>query len=54
MKNLTRREKEIVVLLSENFNSKMIAHNLGISKHCVKAHILRISKKIKLPIDDLK
>lgn len=46
MNNLTNREKEILELLKKGYDKKAIAKILMISHHCVKFHILNITKKL--------
>lgn len=46
MKNLTKRELEVLVLVSEGMFNKEIADKLSISERTVKNHISNIFKKI--------
>lgn len=42
---LTRREKEVLRLLTEGLSNKAIARKLVISDHTVETHLCRIYKK---------
>lgn len=44
---LTRREKEILLMISEGAPNREIAEKLFISRHTVKTHIYHLFKKIK-------
>lgn len=44
----TRREKQIIRLISEGKTSKEIAENLSISEHTVKTHRTRIREKMNV------
>lgn len=46
MKNLTKREQEIVELLARGFSNKQIASKLFISVHTVKANLEHIYEKL--------
>lgn len=43
---LTKREKEIFELLINNYNTKDISHNLGISEKTVRNHISNVMQKL--------
>jgi LuxR family transcriptional regulator of spore coat protein len=43
---LTQREKEIFTLLIDNYNTKDIASNLGISEKTVRNHISNVMQKL--------
>lgn len=43
---LTPREKEIFTLLIDNYNTKEIAKNLGISEKTVRNHISNVMQKL--------
>lgn len=43
---LTRREKEVLVLLTAGANNEEIAARLFVSQHTVKTHIVKILKKL--------
>lgn len=45
---LTRREKTLVMLLSEGRTNKDVARCMGISEYTVKEHIQRIMRKLKV------
>lgn len=45
---LTRREREIVALISEGFANKEIAENLHIATYTVKSHVHNILEKLAL------
>lgn len=45
---LINREKEIIALVEKGYNCAEIAKILFISHHTVKAHMIRIKKKIKI------
>ncbi|PID82849.1 MAG: DNA-binding response regulator [Clostridiales bacterium] len=47
--HLTRREVEVLALIAEGQNNKMIAANLYISEKTVKNHISSIFKKLGVP-----
>lgn len=47
-KSLTRREKEILQLISEGISNKQIAEQLFISENTVKNHIKNLLEKLKL------
>ncbi len=46
LKKLTRREKEVLKLISQGMNNRDIAHALFISEKTVKNHVSNIFKKI--------
>jgi two-component system, NarL family, nitrate/nitrite response regulator NarL len=46
--NLTRREREILPLVSGGLSNKMIARTLDISEGTVKVHVKHLLKKLKL------
>jgi len=43
---LTRREREIALLVAEGFLTKQIAHRLGLSPHTVGAYVNRIYARL--------
>ena len=43
---LTKREKEIFILLIDNYSTKEIASNLGISEKTVRNHISNVMQKL--------
>jgi|SRR5579863_317137 len=47
-RNLTQREREILLHLSTGESNKEIGSNLGISEHTVKIHLRHILKKLNL------
>ena len=48
MKNLTKRELEILDLLSKGFSNRKIGENLCISTHTVKASLESIYEKLDI------
>ena len=48
IKLLSKREYEVLVLLSEGFNNKSIGEKLSISEKTVKNHITQIYKKLEV------
>jgi DNA-binding NarL/FixJ family response regulator len=44
--NLTKREKEVLLLLQQGMIKKEIAHRLNISYHTVDSHVKNIYKKL--------
>lgn len=46
--SLSRREKEVIALLSEGHSNEQIAHALGLSIQTVKVHVKHILKKLKV------
>jgi DNA-binding CsgD family transcriptional regulator len=47
--NVTRREKEILLLVASGFSNDEIAERLNISPHTVKTHLYNIYQKLKVP-----
>ena len=45
-KLLTKREKEIFLLLVQNYSTKKIASNLNISEKTVRNHISNVMQKL--------
>lgn len=45
---MTKREKEVIVLLSEGMSNKEIGHRIHISTYTVKSHIHNIMEKLAL------
>ncbi|MBN8547081.1 MAG: response regulator transcription factor [Ignavibacteria bacterium] len=45
---MTKREKEVMALLSEGMSNKEIAHKIHISAHTVKSHVHNIMEKLAL------
>jgi DNA-binding NarL/FixJ family response regulator len=45
---LTRRERELITLIGRGLQNKIIAHELNISEHTVRAHIGNIMRKYRL------
>lgn len=43
---LTKREKEIFILLIDNYSTKEIASSLGISEKTVRNHISNVMQKL--------
>ncbi|MFO8127689.1 response regulator transcription factor [Yoonia sp.] len=43
---LTRREKEVLALVSQGGSNKMIAHKMSLSEHTVKLHLHNATNKI--------
>jgi DNA-binding NarL/FixJ family response regulator len=48
MSRLTRREREIAVLVAQGWLTKQIAHELGLSPHTVTAYVKRIFAKLSV------
>lgn len=46
LKELTEREREILLLIRKNFSKPKIANVLGISEHTTQTHIKKILKKL--------
>ena len=46
--SLTRREKEILVLIARGLNNKLIGRELGIAAGTVKVHVKNLLRKLKL------
>jgi DNA-binding NarL/FixJ family response regulator len=49
---LTKREIEIMELLSEGFPSKKIAEKIYVSKRTVDFHLANIFSKLELPVGE--
>lgn len=45
---ITKREREVIELLSEGMSNKEIAHNMHVSTYTVKSHIHNIMEKLAL------
>ena len=45
---MTKREKEVMILLSEGMSNKEIAQNINVSTYTVKSHIHNIMEKLAL------
>ncbi len=45
---MTKREREVIELLSEGMSNKEIAHNMHVSTYTVKSHIHNIMEKLAL------
>jgi DNA-binding NarL/FixJ family response regulator len=45
---LSKKEREIALLIAEGFRNKDIATHLGMSEHTVKTHLSRMLKKAKV------
>lgn len=45
---MTKREREVILLLSDGLSNKEIAHNMHISTYTVKSHIHNIMEKLAL------
>jgi len=48
MKNLTKRENQIMELISIGFSNKQIAQKLELSRHTVAAHAGNIYRKLQV------
>ncbi|MFI6728185.1 helix-turn-helix transcriptional regulator [Streptomyces sp. R-74717] len=46
LKELTGREKEVLLLLGTGLGNRQLASELGIAERTVKAHIARIAEKL--------
>jgi NarL family two-component system response regulator LiaR len=46
--NLTNREKDVLILISQKQSDKQIAQNLSVSLHTVKSHVRNILAKLKV------
>jgi DNA-binding NarL/FixJ family response regulator len=45
---MTKREREIIVLIADGMSNKEIAHQLSIATHTVKSHVHNIMEKLAL------
>lgn len=45
---MTKREREIIVLIADGMSNKEIAQQLNIATHTVKSHIHNIMEKLAL------
>ncbi len=45
---MTRREREIIVLIADGLSNKEIAERLGIATHTVKSHVHNVMEKLAL------
>jgi DNA-binding NarL/FixJ family response regulator len=45
---MTKREREIIVLIAEGMSNKEIALKLNISTHTVKSHVHNVMEKLAL------
>jgi DNA-binding CsgD family transcriptional regulator len=45
---MTRRERDVVLLIAEGASNKAIARQLHISPHTVKSHVRNIMEKLEL------
>jgi two-component system NarL family response regulator len=45
---MTKREREIIVLIADGLSNKEIAHQLNIATHTVKSHVHNIMEKLAL------
>jgi DNA-binding NarL/FixJ family response regulator len=43
---LSKREEQVVVLVSEGLSNREIARKLGLSEHTVKNHLFRVFEKL--------
>lgn len=43
---LSKRQKQLVVMLDEGLSNRDIAHSLGISEHTVKVHLWRLFRRL--------
>lgn len=48
MTSLTAREREILELLSEGHQNKLIAHKMSLSEHTVKVHVHNLLSKLRV------
>ena len=48
LNSITRREREIIVLVAEAYTNKEIAKKLGMSRRTADTHRANILKKLKL------
>jgi DNA-binding NarL/FixJ family response regulator len=46
--SLTAREQEILELLSEGHQNKLIAHRMSLSEHTVKVHVHNLLSKLRV------
>lgn len=46
--NLSPREHQVLVLISEGHTNKIIARKLGLSHHTVKRHVVRLFDRINV------
>jgi len=45
---LTAREREILILVSEGYQNKLIADRMALSEHTVKAHVHNLIAKLRV------
>jgi DNA-binding NarL/FixJ family response regulator len=45
---MTKREREIIILISDGLSNKEIAQQLAIATHTVKSHVHNIMEKLAL------
>lgn len=45
-RNLTEREREVLILLADGLTNKAIAERLGVSPHTVRNHVVSLCKKL--------
>lgn len=48
LSSLTAREQEILELLSEGHQNKLIAHKMSLSEHTVKVHVHNLLAKLRV------
>jgi DNA-binding CsgD family transcriptional regulator len=48
MRDLSRREKEVLILLAEGQSNKAVAERLGLSVRTIEAHRARVMIKLEL------
>jgi DNA-binding NarL/FixJ family response regulator len=48
LSSLTQREQEILELLSEGHQNKLIAHKMSLSEHTVKVHVHNLLSKLRV------
>ncbi|MBB1254738.1 helix-turn-helix transcriptional regulator [Streptomyces sp. OF3] len=49
LERLTRRERQVLLLLGTGMNNRELAAELGIAERTVKAHTARVLEKLRLP-----
>ena len=45
LNNLTKREREVFVLVTDGYVNKVIAHKLGVGDKCIEAHRRNVMQK---------
>jgi DNA-binding NarL/FixJ family response regulator len=49
LRELTRREREVLALLAEGLTNRVIAKRLVVSEHTVHRHVTNILRKLDVP-----